>query len=147
MFYKIQNGLKNLKWKAQHFHKGYSDKDVYSIRDWFLYTMPKMLKEMEQNLHGHPADMTDEQWKIILDKMAFCFKEAHDDTCSQINEYEDLFDINYSRNFNGSYTPIISDEDIYEKWKVRQEQISEYQNKMLHEGLDLFQKYFWDLWD
>ena len=109
--------------------------------------MPKVLDTMRANLHGSPYGITFEEWQNILERMSYCFKEAHEETCSQINKYEDMFDINYTKNSDGSYTPVISDEEIYKLWSKRQVEISDYQTKMLHEGLDLFKKYFWDLWD
>lgn len=147
MLYKVQDALRNFRWKLQRFHRGYSDDDAWSIRDWFLLTMPKVLDTMRTNLHGSPYGITFEEWQNILERMSYCFKEAHEETCSQTNEYEDAFDINYTKNSDGSYAPVISDEEIYKLWSKRQVEISDYQTKMLHEGLDLFKKYFWDLWD
>jgi hypothetical protein len=145
--YFLRDKFYNLKWKLQRFHRGYSDNDAWSIRDWFLLTMPKALDTMRANLQGSPYGITFEEWQNILERMSFCFKEAHEDTCSQTNEYEDMFDIYFEENENGTYSLKNSNEEIYNKWSKRQEAISAYQTKMLHEGLALFKKYFWDLWD
>ena len=144
---RIKDWLRELKWKFQRFHRGYSDNDAWSIRDWFLLIMPKVLDTMRANLHGSPYGITFEEWQNILERMSYCFKEAHEETCSQTNEYEDMFDIYFEENENGTYSSKVSNEEIYIKWAKRQEEISEYQTKKLHEGLDLFKKYFWDLWD
>ena len=145
--YFLRDKFYNLKWKLQRFHRGYSDNDAWSIRDWFLLTMPKVLDTMRANLHGSPYGITFEEWQNILERMSYCFKEAHEETCSQTNEYEDMFDITFEENENGTYSSKISNEELYKKWSKRQEAISAYQTKMLHEGLALFKKYFWDLWD
>ena len=145
--YFLRDKFYNLKWKFQRFHRGYSDNDAWSIRDWFLLIMPKVLDTMRANLHGSPYGITFEEWQNILERMSYCFKEAYEETCSQTNEYEDMFDITFEENENGTYSSKISNEEIYKLWSKRQEAISAYQTKMLHEGLALFKKYFWDLWD
>lgn len=35
----------------------------------------------------------------------------------------------------------------FDKWSEREKELSEYRKKMLNEGLDLFKKYYYDLWD
>lgn len=136
-----------LKWKIQRFKQGYSDCDAWSIRDWFLLTTPKLLDEMRENAHGYPAYKTPEEWDDILRQMAFCFREAHEDTCSQKNEYDDLFDITFKRNDNGTYSTQVTNEEMREKWLAREQEINDYMVQKLAEGLDLFKEYFWDLWD
>ena len=136
-----------LKWKIQRFKRGYSDCDVWNIRDWFLLNMPKLLDEMREDCHGYPANMTPEEWDDVLRQMAFCFREAHEDTCSQKNEYNDLFNIELVRNGSNTYSEKISNEEMREKWLAREQEIGDYMVQKLAEGLDLFKQYFWDLWD
>lgn len=144
---KLTDDIYKLKWKIQRFNRGYSDSDAWSIRDWFLLTMPKILDTMRFNLHGYPGNMTDEEWELILSRMSFCFKEAHEDTCSKVNEYEDAFDINFKRNDDGTYRAEVTNEEMRDKWTARQKEIDAYREENLKEGLDLFKEYFWDLWD
>lgn len=143
----IKDDMNKLKWKVQRFNRGYSDCDAWSIRDWFLQTMPEILDTMRFNLHGHPGNMTDEEWELILARMSFCFKEAYEDTCSKKNEYDDTFDINFKKNDNGTYDVEVSNKEMEEKWKERQKEIDTYMQDNFNDGIDLFKKYFWDLWD
>lgn len=127
MFWKIREKLNELKMQKTKSQKGFCVEDTWSVDYWFLNTVPKILIEFNKNRMGHPTDMTDKEWGNIIDRMIFCFEEANEDTCSQINEYN--FDIDT------------------EKWLKREDEISEYQNNMKNEGLELFSKYFWNLWD
>ena len=96
------------KMSKQRKNRGYSDKDVWSIRDWFLDIMPKMLQQMRDNLHRYPAmsasypinsqtiitpwdeklDKDFVAWQEVLDKMIFLLKEMNEDTCSFENKYQ-----------------------------------------------------------
>lgn len=119
--------FRKLKMKRQRKNQGYRNEDVWNIYYWFLNIMPKMLKDFNKSRVGYPHDLSNDEWDNIIKRMIFCFEEANEDTCSQINEY----------NF---------DTDT-EKWFKRENEIGEYQNHMKNEGLELFSKYFWNLWD
>lgn len=127
MFWKVREKLNELKMQKQRAQKGFCVEDTWSVYDWFLNTVPKILTELNKNRMGHPTDMTDKEWGDIIDRMIFCFTEANDYTCSQTNS------IDYDK-----------DKD---KWHERETEIEKYQNDMKNEGLELFSKYFWNLWD
>lgn len=127
MFWKIREKLNELKMQKQRAKKGFCVEDTWSVYDWFLNTVPKILTELNKNRMGHPTDMTDKEWGGIIDRMIFCFTEANDYTCSQTNS------IDYDK-----------DKD---KWREREIEIVNYRDKMKNEGLELFSKYFWNLWD
>ena len=111
MFWKIREKLNELKMQKQRAKKGFCVEDTWSVYDWFLNTVPKILTELNKNRMGHPTDMTDKEWG----------------TCSQTNS------IDYDK-----------DRD---KWREREIEIDNYKDKMKNEGLELFSKYFWNLWD
>ena len=127
MFWKIREKLNELKMQKQRAKKGFCVEDTWSVYDWFLNTVPKILTELNKNRMGHPTDMTDKEGGDIIDRMIFCFTEANDYTCSQTNS------IDYD-----------TDKD---KWREREIEIVNYRDKMKNEGLELFSKYFWNLWD
>lgn len=127
MFWKIREKLNELKMQKQRAKKGFCVEDTWSVDCWFLNTVPKILTELNKNRMGYPIDMTDKEWGDIIDRMIFCFTEANDYTCSQTNS------INYDKN--------------KDKWREREIEIVNYRDKMKNEGLELFSKYFWNLWD
>ena len=127
MFWKIREKLNELKMQKQRAKKGFCVEDTWSVYDWFLNTVPKILTELNKNRMGHPTDMTDKEWGELIDRVIVCFTEADDYTCSQTNS------IDYDK-----------DKD---KWREREIEIVDYRDKMKNEGLELFSKYFWNLWD
>jgi len=102
--YKIQEFPSNIKHRYQRAKKGYSYQDVWSIDNWFVKIMPQMLTDLKNEVRGCPMSFTykngveyqsveqgTEEWKSVLDRMAFCFKEVNEDTCSIKNEFSDEY--------------------------------------------------------
>ena len=100
----IFNEIKHIYQRAK---KGYSYRDLWSIDHWFMETIPKMLRDFMENLHGCPnefikraneTEYTDQEfelgmsnWKAIVKRMIFCFSEMNEDTCSMENEFKEEF--------------------------------------------------------
>lgn len=128
------------KYAQQRAEKGYCDLDTFSIRDWFITYAPKILTEMRENLHSHPAffdgksfinmNLSDTQslntdeneespdfkkWKDILDEMIYLLHEMDEDKCSLKNQYEkELFKINeeFKKKYGGCGDKLKSKEEI-----------------------------------
>lgn len=159
--------------KIKHFFqrgfKGYCDLDVWNLYDWFETIIPKMLTELRDSAHGYPTESTPEEWNKILSDMIQCFKDSNEETCSVKNEYEEEYDKASSEFINkygllghkleteeekesDKHTVHFMDElpeykDIHDKWFNKEKELAEYRQKQLDKGLELFVKYFNDLWD
>ena len=48
------------KWACQRVRKGYCDRDLYSVSDWFIKMLPDMIEEIKKNKHGVPTSIFDE---------------------------------------------------------------------------------------
>ena len=87
----------------QRITKGYCEKDLWSIRDWFLDVVPDMMEEFKKNRTGSPGilgenykteegflvnDTCHGEWDRILDEMTFLFREADERQCRRKNPYE-----------------------------------------------------------
>lgn len=110
---------KNIKWPLQRAKKGYSDVDLWNIKDWFMENISKMLIELSTRNMGYPGTddyPTDESWKADLKKYGMMAQE--------ISEF-DFWDE------EGEYHPEKQEE--YEKLK--------------RDFFDWFVKNFEDLWD
>lgn len=115
---------RDLKWRIQRFKRGYSDSDTWNIDYWFCNVMPKMLKQLRKNTMSFPASITSVEWDGILHKMENGFIAGRT-----------LKDASYLDHFN-----LDKDQD---KIKSHQEMLI----RKFDEGMELFNKYFHDLWD
>jgi len=174
IFYKIKEFPQNVKHVYQRARKGYSYRDLWSIDYWFTEIMPKMLTDFKNNLRGCPAEFTNREdgteyqdvekgtkdWEEVIERMIFCFNEMHEDKCSLKNEYEDeyfkqfykgksLLDCFVKNEHENTYRleTAEAEPELEENYHKKTLEIEEYRNKMKNEGFELFNKYFWNLWD
>jgi len=171
IFYKIKEFPQDIKHIYQRARKGYSYRDLWNIDYWFMEIMPEMLTDLKKNNRGCPMQFIDgesdadfengmKKWHDILDRMIFCFREMNDDTCSMKNEYEDeffkqryegkSFEDRFVKNEDGQTYSLIEgnvDPELQENYHKKTLEIEEYKDKMKNEGLELFSKYFWNLWN
>ena len=100
--------------------KGYCYEDIWSFDNWLSKTIANGLREFKQNCHTYPNDIDDwEEWMTTLDEMIECF-----------DEQGRIIDENIEGNF-------------MERWHKRRE----HQKQKLHRGLELLEKYWYDLQD
>jgi hypothetical protein len=163
--------VKDLYYLVKH---GYKLSDTWSIKDWFMEIMPKMIKDFKDNLHSYPSELTVEEWEQILHRMIFLLKEMNEFTCSYKNKYDEPMQLAreefwkkygmFGENFEkikglpnttvGKRMYFPADDEDRPEWKELKEvwfeevkKIAEYQDKCKNEFFDLFSKYFWDMWD
>ena len=67
---RIEEMLNNLRYRCQRFKKGYSDRDVWEMRDWFIQTAKPMLRELSAKAYNYPEKAGEEQWYDLLWEMA-----------------------------------------------------------------------------
>ncbi|MDR3245232.1 MAG: hypothetical protein LBT50_02225 [Prevotellaceae bacterium] len=135
-FRKIKSIPGNIRKMRRRYKYGYTQIDVWNIHTWFSTVAPKILSEYRKGLHGYPHEFSDkggiEAWEAIIDRMIFCFTEMDEDTSSVQEEYKKEY-----------WEDIYSGQIKY----CSNEEVSEYREQMKNEGLELFRKYFWNLWD
>lgn len=100
--------------------KGYCYEDLWSFDNWLSKTIANGLREFKADCHCYPPDIDEwDEWMAVLDEMIECFDEQTRDIDN------------------------ISGEDFIERWHKRQE----YQKQKLHRGLELLERYWYDLWN
>lgn len=173
--YWFSDKIRNIKDKFHLLKLGYTQTDTWSIDTWFVEIMPRMLKDLRDNLHSHPINMTEEEWKNILNRMIFLLNEMNEDTCSYENKYQEDMDkaheefiekygvlgnkfeeLNNLPPYDGpgkrAYFP--SDDPNRPEWKELSDlwveeliKINQYREDCKNEFFDLMKEHFWDLWD
>lgn len=122
---------------------GYADVDVWSLDSYLNSIIFNGVIKLRDNLHGHPQELTLNKWKRILEKIIWTFETA----------------INIK---NGKYIYMEPDkrsESYYIKCKKMAKNLNKDLEENSHyvmtfaecekyeEGWQLFQKWFFHLWD
>jgi hypothetical protein len=157
----------------QNLTKGWNDSDLWSLDHTVAVYMLPRLKRFKEILHGHPNFYTDpanpteeenfedgmKKWKEIIDKMIYAFEgvafridnlEIKD--AGGILEFVKLDETTElgKKHIGCSTLEYIGTE---EQKKLHAQYMQEYreeydkENQKIKEGLELFSKYFQNLWD
>jgi len=118
--------------------KGWSNRDTWGFDYYLSDVISKGVRYLKENIHGHPANLTEGQWI---------------DTLNQIIETFEM-----TTRIVGSELYLIKDKKDRKKWqKILDEINKEYdcqdrcmtdkEIKDYEKGWKLFKKYFYNLWD
>jgi len=100
--------------------KGYCYEDLWSFDSFLSKLIASGLSDLKDICHGYPIDFDKfEDWLAVLDEMVYCFEEQNRSISSWASE------------------------GILEQWQKRQN----YKADRLHRGLELLEKYYYNLWD
>ena len=82
---RIEEKWHNLRYRCQRFKKGYSDRDVWEMQDWFVRTVKSVLQEFCARTYNHPEEIDEEQWREILWEMGVLLDvmDSWDDTAAR----------------------------------------------------------------
>ena len=103
-----------------------------------------MLKQLKADKHGHPGDLTEKQWDVIMDKMIWSFEqvvEFYPDSQFWLVKPELDWDAVCEVNENGLRGFKWKQEGKLDKRGYTKH------HKKIDEGLELFGKYYRALWD
>lgn len=104
--------------------RGYCSEDLWSFDNFLSRLLVNALKEFKANSHTYPHDMDDwQKWMDILDEMIECFSD-------QTRSLDNIL---------GTPGSPVNSEGYREAYRKKRER--------LHRGLELLEKYYYDLWD
>lgn len=130
-----------IKWAWQRIFRGYDDRTVWSLKSDIYNHLPKIIRSLEETAHGYPANPFNKkneinslkQWKEILEKIAKGFDAAKRlDNLEYMIKSKEKYTEGF---FKGSF------KSIPDKLKFKKDL------KEFDEGMKLFHKYFFNLWD
>ena len=116
----------DLRYRCQRFKKGYSERDVWEMRDWFVRTAQPMLRELSTKAYNYPEEAGEEQWRDLLWEMA------------DLLEIMDIWDDTAARKQAGL--------EADDKSETTVQLISAEKEKAKNRFFFLFNKWFYDLW-
>ena len=117
------NIYKEIKYFIQRGRRGFSDRDLWELDFYIVNTIGNAISRYKKNLCGYPASLTPEKWDKILNDIKDGFKAAE----IIIDRSLMTTDKDGKLNFN---------EDLYKDYMKR-----------FNKGMDLFKKYFFNLWN
>jgi hypothetical protein len=125
-----------IKEMCRRYKYGYTQVDVWNVYCWFSTVAPKILSDYRKCKRGYPPCFENkggmEAWEAVLDRMIFCFSEMDEETSSVQEDFKQEY---WEERHSG-------------KIEYRNdEEVRKYRTQMKDEGLELFRKYYWDLWD
>ena len=87
------------------------------------------------------------RWMLVIRRIAFCFEESYNPTCSQTNEFRN----EYRKRFHSGEPAeteheILEDNEVEILYEMREDELQNYRDKMHNEAFDLLKKYFHTLW-
>lgn len=121
---KIKDIYYEVKYGFQRMFRGYDDGNLFSIYNRFVYRYSKIIPEFKKNQHGHPWNMTEQQWEDILDQMSLHLYYMDRD-----NVDKELM------------------KSVPKNWFPTCKTSGEIMKKHKDAFFELFVKYFYDLWD
>jgi len=121
------------KYKIEQFiergRKGYCYADMWSWDNFFSSLVARSLKEFKSKCQSYPScGITWEEWMKTLDEMIECFEEQN-------------------RGVDNIPTKPTDNPNIIEYDSEKAEERLIHRKEKLHRGLELLEKYYYDLWN
>ncbi len=158
----------NVKYFIQRGKKGYSKRDVWGFDYYLSDIIVKGLKDLKEMAHGCPCgemvgvqsiDIEDEdsqqmiEWKKTLDKIIWTFevsKKIQDHNWILVNDEKDRIELKkYERRLNTKtkYKYDLFGDLLKNVKSTKYHLMSKTEMQRYRMGWELFQKYYFDLWD
>lgn len=165
----IAQFFRNFKWAWQRAVKGYSDRDVWGLSDYYTNLFEVSLRQLAAISHGWPPSEdapTFKDWQKLLLEMADHFHKAYEGNEEELHpEITEYFEEMYNHITSTDYTPEPSetfgtvykmeehydDKTAYEasrdKWFTATQVAAQERQEHLEKGLALLAKHYHGLWD
>ena len=138
LYYKVINFLEMVPLEIRTFiqrgKRGYGNSDVWGLHCYLADIIEHSIKDLKNNLNGHPVDLTEGQWVDILNSISDTFNIAKEWSNGELHLIRD-------KKIRDQYIK------LFEKGKsnIRCLTIKEIRNYDL--GWKNFKTYFGNLWD
>ena len=134
-FYFVRLVFNHIKWFFQRLYRGWDERNLWSLDVALAKWLLPQLEAFRKNLHGYPHGITEREWDKILDKIIWSFSYVADKTPEQDEVYTMI-----SKSVDGIE---VKDKKLHKKATRKLDNLEiRYQ-----EGIDLFSKWFRNLWD
>lgn len=118
---------------VQRGRRGWADSDVWSVDHYVASILIQMLKKLKETKQGSPIELTEEEWSDKLNQMIEAFEAAN--RVIEDEYYEEIGD-------DAEIIRKASKEELEECNRRLEADI-----KIFEDGMKIFTKYFFGLWD
>ena len=134
----IRQFFKNIKYGWQRAIKGYCDRDLWNLSDYYEEVLIHSIDAFRVKRHGYPGTITNEEWEQILSEIVQHLKEGRRE--SHINLWDGVIDETLEKGED------ITDE-IMDHYKREYERLTKIEDDERLKGFKLLNKYWNELWD
>jgi hypothetical protein len=133
LYYRLKWKIKDSWWhfrkRCQRFKRGYAYVDVWDMDQWFMEIVKPMLIHLRTHGNSFPFGFNNrDEWCSVLDEMINCLDFMNEDS---VLHFLGFVEVDYWKRMNN--------ED--------RKHVSEIMNNNKNRFFELFNKYFYDLWD
>lgn len=133
-----------IKYAWQRVWRGWDDQEMWNYYSYFLKRTSQMLARLSANPMGHPPELTYNEWQKTLMIMAIGFEKAQKWIDHETRASEDLYKrFGVFANVNDEIKKF-KEETKYEE--RHQKEMNDLE-KIKDVAFELFNKWFWHLWD
>ena len=139
--------LYDLKCCFDRFRKGYCERDLWCMRDWFLCVIPDMLEELDQKRCGFPTVLEHEYYEQHKEELNMSFEEF---VCIPADKTSNLYRLQEQANqvCDARWSETLREIAHYlREAGDNDEKDDSYRAACLSKGLAMFEKHFNHLWD
>ncbi len=144
------------KYRRQRAQRGWSVRDTWAVDSWFLTVVPQMLEYLKEHHTGFPNEVQREYLEAHRDELGMTYEEFCNypaDENSEGYKLREKIDDICDRRWEEILGRMIflfreaNRETCTAQNLCAQEDRWDYQDRCKTEALDLFNKWFWCLWD
>lgn len=163
----VRDTYYNFKYMCQRIYRGWDDRAVWSVDAWFCDIMPELLKKLQKNKHGIPAEMfedqmnitdedqeiAEEKWNKILHEMIEGI-EAGQSLINDVSPAWDEVHDEFNRRYPGmdwllddTYKSKLEEIEKEFNYDAKEKAWHDDKTAKFNKGMKLFHKHFFSLWD
>ena len=107
--------------------------DTWSMDHTLAMIIHPMLVQLKATQHGHPSNLTEQEWDQILDEMIWAFEQKCRD--------------HWEGDYYGPYIESEDKRELFGRFEWIDDKGRDAHQKRMSNGFRLFGKYFENLWD
>lgn len=137
--------LRRAKYVRQRARWGFSEYDVWDFKIYHAELISAMMRYWAKHNHSYHPEMTNEEWRATLNKIAECFEFWNKDLPTPAYDTYRAA-VKRIKNEDGSVT-VEAPDDLRKAWYAEEQANYELKKQKLKEGFDLLYEYYPHLWD